>query len=278
MLKGFGWIPDLPDHRDLHAEHDDVAPILARARRLTEVVSTRPVAVDLRRWCSPIEDQEELGSCTAQAAVGLVEWFQRRAFGKHINMSRLFVYKATRNLLFNTTDPTGDTGADLRTSMKELVLIGAPPEENYPYDIDNFDEEPSAFAYALAKNYSALKYYRVAPGNTPMRHTQLDSLLYTLAGGFPFMFGFTVYDNCPMDAGSGVIPMPTSWSRVLGGHAITAVGYDDNKKMFLIRNSWGAGWGDKGYGWLPYGYVSGGLSDDFWSLVSSSFIDTDLFK
>jgi C1A family cysteine protease len=156
--------------------------------------------------------------------------------------------------------------------MQTMVMLGAPPEKYWPYKIANFDTEPSAFLYSLAENYKGTKYYRLVPSSG---QTQLDALLTTLAAGLPFMFGFTVYSSISNDA---LIPFPKQGDQVEGGHAIMAVGYDDAKKALLIRNSWGISWGDKGYGWLPYDYVSRGLADDFWSLVSADFIDTDLFK
>ena len=99
------------------------------------------------------------------------------------------------------------------------------------------------------------------------------------------MFGFTVYSSMPgIGDDTGDIPFPKEGDRVEGGHAVVAVGYDDNRKIgsnkgaLLIRNSWGKEWGDRGYGWLPYEYVLRGQAVDFWSLVEASFVDTDLFK
>jgi len=274
-FKKLGWLPDLPDHRDYSQDHPAVA-FLARSQFFAAAIAKRAPTVDLKQWCSPVEDQNDLGSCTAQAGAGLVEWFQNKAFGKYVNMSRLFIYKATRNLLYNTTEATGDTGAYLRNVLQELVMIGAPPEENYSYDIDCFDDEPSAFVYALAKNYAALKYLRLVPA---AGKTQLETLLTTLAGAMPFIFGFTVYDNAPLSSGAGdTFPMPGPRSKVLGGHAVMAVGYDDNKKLIMIRNSWGTSWGRSGYGYLPYDYINKGLADDFWTLTSETFIDTAVFK
>jgi len=263
-----GWKRDLPDFRDYHPEHPAVSAVLTKSKTFVGAGINRAASVDLSSWCSPVENQGDLGSCTANAAAGLVEWFQRKAFGKHVDMSRLFLYKVIRDLL----GVTGDTGGYLRTAMQALVMFGAPPEKNWPYVISKFDQEPSAFLYALAENYKALKYYRLTPVKGV---TQLDTLLNTLAGGMPFMFGFTVYSSISNNA---LIPFPGPKDTVEGGHAIMAVGYDDPKKALKIRNSWGTGWGEKGYGWLPYDYVTKGLADDFWSLVQADFVDTDLFK
>jgi C1A family cysteine protease len=279
---GLGWVPEYPDIRDYGPEHAGVRNLLERtaarsALRGKRKKTSSPKSVDLREWCSPVEDQGELGSCTANAAVGLVEYYQKRAGGNYIDASRLFVYKVTRELLHWT----GDTGAFLRTAMKALVVFGAPPEEYWPYKEADFDREPPAFCYSFASNYKAIQYYRHDdPSQTPAHI--LESIKSYLASGHPAMFGFTVY-NSMWDAQDGRIPYPTSNDRVAGGHAVVAVGYDDNIKIgskkgaLLIRNSWGKDWGEKGYGWLPYAYAEGGLADDFWSIISAEWVDTGKF-
>lgn len=278
---GMGWQPDLPDIRDYTADAPDVDRVLAKSRSLKAVTAKKMAAsIDLRDWCSAIEDQGNLGSCTANAGVGLLEYYERRAFGKYIDGSRLFLYKATRNLL----GWHGDQGAYLRTTMKSMVLFGVPPEQYWVYDISKFDDEPPAFLYAFAQNYQSLRYYRLdPPGTSPDK--VVTTIRMFLAAGLPSMFGFTVYSSIPaVGAGTGDIPFPNAGDSVLGGHAINAVGYDDGKKIgkekgaFLIRNSWGTAWGEAGYGWLPYAYIEAGLADDFWSLTRSEYVDTDLFK
>jgi C1A family cysteine protease len=274
-----GWERDLPDFRDFTVHSPGVQGIRAKLRARPRVEEATPASADLRQWCSPIEDQGNLGSCTANAGAGLLEYFQRRAYGKHLDGSRLFLYKATRNLL----GWTGDQGAYLRTTMKAMALFGLPPENHWPYDIAQFDTEPPAFCYAFAQSYQALKYYRLDPPGQDTSKT-LEALKENLAVGLPAMFGFTVYSSIPGPGdGKGEIPFPKPGDAVEGGHAIVAVGYDDKKTIgkdtgaLLIRNSWGTEWGMAGYGWLPYSYVLAGLAVDFWSLVESKFTDTDLF-
>lgn len=279
-VKGMGWERDLPDFRDLSIESSEIQEILSKSGRLQTAAKTAPSSVDLRKWCSPIEDQQDLGSCTANAGVGLLEYFQRVAYGRHLDGSRLFLYKTTRNLL----QWIGDQGAYLRSTMKAMVLFGVPPEEYWPYDIPEFDTEPPAFCYAFAQNYQAIKYYRIdRPGQSTSG--TLQQVKENLAGGLPSMFGFTVYSSMPHSGdGKGEIPFPGRGDRVRGGHAVVAVGYDDKKKIgrdtgaMLIRNSWGQDWGDKGYGWLPYSYVEAGLAVDFWSLIEAEFENTALFE
>jgi C1A family cysteine protease len=293
---GLGWLPDYPDFRDYTFERTEVASRFKELEQrsvgemvkgvgVKETAKLRlPTKRDLRRWCSPIEDQGPLGSCTANAGVGIMEYFERRAFNKHIDASRLFLYKATRNLLHWT----GDTGAYLRTTMGAMVLFGVPPEEYHPYVVADFDDEPSAFNYSFARNYEAIQYYRLDPAAAP-RKALLRRIKLFLTFGLPSMFGFTVFSSIGQARDDGRVPFPCRHESVLGGHAVVAVGYDDRaeientlcdneyKGALLIRNSWGTGWGDRGYGWLPYEYVLRGLAVDWWSLLKSEWVDTGKF-
>lgn len=278
-VKSMGWERDLPDFRDYSAEMPGIEKVLAKSAPLRSVKKKTPSSVDLRKWCSPVEDQGDLGSCTANAGAGLLEYFERRAFGRHLDASRLFLYKVTRNLL----NWTGDRGAYLRSTMKGMVLFGIPPEKYWPYDVSAFDEEPSSFCYAFADNYKTIQYYRLDPaGTTPGR--ALSNVRESLAGGIPCMFGFSVYSCMPGQGEGGDIPFPDPADTLEGGHAVVAVGYDDSHRVgkdrgaLLIRNSWGTGWGEKGYGWLPYAYVEQELADDFWTLIKAEFVNTDLFR
>jgi C1A family cysteine protease len=286
---GTGWLPPLPDLRDFTVETPEIAEMtkkLGMTGGKLKALPTEPV--DLSPDCSPIENQGNLGSCTAHAAVGIVEYFERRAYGKHIEGSRLFVYKATRNLM----QVTGDTGAWLRNTMGALRLCGVPDEKYWPYTDakPDFDKEPSSFVYALADNYEALRHFCHDPlgANIPGDKV-LASVKKYLAAKIPSMFGFwgfPSFDACDVKGG---IPYPCPKEKAQWGHAIVAVGYNDKKKIkntkcgkttigaLLIRNSWGTGWGDNGYGWLPYDYVKDKLALDFWSLLSMDWVDTKQF-
>jgi C1A family cysteine protease len=281
-----GWLRDLPDIRDYTPENELVAPLLAKARIPGPAKKAKvPAKADLREWCPPVEDQGQLGACTAQAGVGMVEYFERRAFGRHVEGSRLFLYKATRNLL----KLKGDTGAYLRTTMGALALFGVPPEQYWPYDEKEFDKEPPAFCYAFGQSYRTITYFSLDPAGTSAEQL-LGRIREYVAAGIPAMFGFTVYESVDQAAKGGCIPFPAGKERTVGGHAVMAVGYDDGRKIrnaakgaketvgaFLIRNSWGEGWGEKGYGWLPYDYVSAGLAADWWTVTKAEWMDTGEF-
>ncbi len=287
----FGWLPDYPDFRDYTEDSEEITLILQpnrlnRRNRPNKPKGPKAAKADLREWCSPIEDQGELGSCTAHAGVGVIEYYERKAYGRHADASRLFLYKVTRNLMKSK----GDIGAYLRSTMGAMVLFGVPPEAYWPYTDDekDFDKEPPAFTYAFAANYQTLKYFRHDPPNTTAE-ILLKNIKSYLAKGHPAMFGFTVYNSIEQADKTGRIPYPSTKDKIEGGHAVLAVGFDDKMKIknkygktettgaLLIRNSWGKTWGEGGYGWLPYDYVLKGLAEDFWSLLKKEWVDTDQF-
>lgn len=286
---GLGWVPDIPDIRDYTPEHEQVNSLLARTGIGSFLLGVAQPAlqpsVDLRAWFSPIDNQGNLGSCTAHAADGLVEYFERRAFGTYLDLSRRFVYKVTREML----GWTGDTGATIRATMGSLALFGAPPEKYWPYTISQFEVEPPAFLYALASNFKAVTYYRLDPPGTALP-TLLERIKQYVSSGLPPMFGFTVYNSIAQAGQTGKIPFPAPADKVVGGHAIVIAGFDDTMTItnaapgsatttgaFLIRNSWGTSWGMAGYGWLPYDYVLKGLTGDWWSLIKATWVDTAQF-
>jgi len=295
---GMGWLPDYPDFRDYTIEKkeviskrvekagqkDSVKDMLKKVGVVKTAEASIPTSINLKKWCPPIENQGSLGSCTANAGVGLVEYYERRAFDRHIDASRLFLYKATRNLL----GWTGDRGAFIRTTMAAMVLFGIPPERYWSYVKEDFDKEPSSFCYSFAQNYQAIQYFRLDSPFTSKK-SLLELIKTLLAFGLPSMFGFTVFTSIRQARRDGKIPFPCLGEKILGGHAVIAVGYDDDIKIknttcgvekkgaLLIRNSWGTSWGERGYGWLPYEYVLIGLARDWWTLLKNEWVNTKKF-
>lgn len=278
---GTGWVPSLPDMRD-----QDVDAFSHKAG--VDLTASIPDYVILSPYFTAVENQGDIGSCTAHAATGIVEYYQKRVKGKAFNGSRRFVYKTTRNLM----QVTGDTGAYLRNVMGALVLFGVPHEKYFPYTDKKkkVDEEPSAFVYSVADNFEALEYFCHDPLGARRSGAQvLDTVKRYIAAGIPSMFGFYGFPSFGSSDTPGGIPFPGDNEKAEWGHAIVACGYDDNKVIrnmksgkktkgaLQIRNSWGTEWGESGYGWIPYRYVKEKLADDFWSILSMEWVDTKQF-
>jgi C1A family cysteine protease len=246
-IQRYGWIPDLPDHRDKLYE----AP--------AEVLQNLPPSVDLRPQCPPVYDQGELGSCTANAIAGALEFLQKMESLPQVFIpSRLFIYYNERAM--EGTVGT-DSGAMIRDGIKSVNAQGAPPESLWPYDIANFTVRPPAQAYQAASQYTAISYMSLTQA--------LNQLKGCLASGYPFVFGMTVYESfeSPQVARTGQVSMPSPGEATVGGHAVLAVGYDDTNEWLLVRNSWGSSWGMGGYFTLPYAYATNpNLVDDFWTI------------
>jgi len=244
-LGHYGWMPDVPDQRDL---------VFATARAVT-----LPPAVDLRPGCPPVYDQGQLGSCTANAIGAAIEYEQiRQKEAKPFAPSRLFIYYNER-VMEHTVGQ--DAGAQIRDGMKSVNKIGACPETDWPYVIANFTRKPPPGAFKDAPLGKAVSYQRVIQ--------TLDQMKGCLAAGFPIVLGISVYESFESQqvARSGVVPMPASREKLLGGHAILAVGYHDADERFMMRNSWGTSWGMKGYFTIPYAYLTNSnLCDDLWTI------------
>ena len=255
VKRHFGWVPDRPDQRDYL--YSAIRPVV----RL-------PKKVDLREFCSIVENQESLGSCTANALVGNLEYLDRKDdqsdFGSRLqglpksdytDVSRLFIYYNER-VLEGTVDY--DSGASLRDGIKTLRKQGACWEKTWPYIIERFTRKPPEKCYKEAKKRRIESYHRI---------NSLSEMLTCLTEGYPFVFGFTVYESFQSQrvALTGVANMPKKKEKVLGGHAVMAAGYNQSQKRFLVRNSWGSEWGKDGYFTMPYEYLET-LSADFWTI------------
>jgi C1A family cysteine protease len=242
-----GWIPDLPDHRDFLYS----API--------QTLQQLPASIDLRAQCPSIYDQGQLGSCTANAIAAAIEFDQMRQRLPQIFVpSRLFIYYNERSMEGTIAS---DSGAQIRDGIKSIAKLGDCPETEWPYVPSQFATKPPPSCYQIASQNRATSYSRL-----PQTITQMKGCL---ASGYPFVFGFTVYESFESQAvaQSGHAPLPAANEAVLGGHAVMAVGYDDTQQWFIVRNSWGDGWGMQGYFTLPYAYLlQSSLSSDFWTV------------
>ena len=248
-LPKYHWKKDLPDPRDFIYQPK---------------LTATPSSVDLRSYCSPIEDQGAIGSCTGNAIAGIVEYLSRRA-RKTTDVSRLFIYYEERVLEGTVNE---DAGAYIRDGIKVVNKKGAPLESLWPYIENKVLVKPVQLAYTNALTRRALNYQRCL---------NFNAVRSAIAAGYPVVIGFTVYDSFEQGTwwlpnGTGLMPYPnTNIESILGGHAVCLVGYNDNTRTFIARNSWGTSWGKSGYFYMPYQVIQDtNMSDDFWIITSIS--------
>jgi C1A family cysteine protease len=242
-----GWVPDLPDHRD------------QRYAAPSKVLRKLPSSVNLTKLCPPVYNQGEMNSCTAHAIGAAYQFELLRQNRKDVFMpSRLFIYYNERAMEGNIKS---DSGAMIRNGIKSVNKQGVCPEAMWPYDFKLFATKPNKACYTKALQHQVLSYQRVQRTLTQMKSC--------LAEGYPFVFGFTVFDSfdSPQVKRSGKLNMPKKNEKDDSGHAVLAVGYSDSAKRFIVRNSYGRLWGKQGYFTMPYDYLlDEDLADDFWTL------------
>ena len=240
------WRKDVPDARDLFFV--DRTPL-----------KNIPSHIDLRDFCSPVENQGIMGSCTGHAVTAAVELIHNQETGSYRHLSRLFVYYNGRLL---DGWPEADDGATIRSCVKAVNKRGIPYETRWPYLRRNLLTAPPKEAYDCAEARKVVGYQRINSQN-------LNAIRRALSQRLPVVFGFEVYDSF-MSATverTGRMRMPKAGEVSTGGHAVVAVGYDDTKKVLIVRNSWGKEWGDGGYFYMPYAFATDpNECDDFWTL------------
>jgi len=211
--------------------------------------------------CPPIYDQGKLGSCTANAIAAAYQFDEIKQLEPNIFIpSRLFIYYNERDIE-NTVKI--DSGANIRDGIKTINKLGVCSENDWPYDITKFTEKPSNECYKLAKKNKSISYKRI--------EQNLEQIKSALFAGFPIIFGFNVYESFESQSvkDTGIMPIPKDNEKLLGGHAVLAVGFDDDKQSILVRNSWGKNWGDNGYFYMPYNFIiKSNYCSDFWTIKS----------
>lgn len=272
--RGLGWLPSVPDFRDYSLGTAGADELLSQLRDAGAANTPPASSVDLREYFVGIDDQQSLNASTAHACASLAEYFERRASGRLLRPSRLFLYQNALRL----AGVRSDVGADLRTTLKAMVRCGIPPEHYWPYEIDRFATQPDAFLYTFVEPYRSISYVRL-DGRKSSGAENLRTVKRFLAAGFPSVFGFSVPDSLSAHAD---IPYRPTFDSIRGGQAVVAVGFDDRwlrgtRGALLVRNSWGFDWGEAGYGWLPFAYVEEQLAMDFWTLFHRDWVASGEF-
>ena len=271
---GLAWHRDLPDPQDFGPEHPRVVELLDG---LAPADDNGVDAIDWREYCGEPRDHGPFPTSAAHACAALLQYFERRALGELFHPAALFIHQTAERLMRGTDH----SGAGLRMTFKAITRFGVPPEQHWRYVPENVLTQPDAFVYSVARTYNDLTYVRLDEPRAD-GESVLQIVKSYLAAGMASVFGFSVFSSLTRDAD---IPAPTVYDVVQGGTAALVVGADDNRRTrsaskgaLLIRPSWGAEWGDRGYGWLPYDYVRSRLAADFWTVLRPQWLTSGEFS
>jgi C1A family cysteine protease len=278
---GMGYIPDLPHVEDLTVKSASEQLPNGLLRSLAKPTNL-PKNIDNSKYDSPVDNQLNIGSCTAEGIVATVEHMEKKAFGKHIDASVLFTYWNTRSMMGEEYIGV-DSGAYNRTAIKSVVKVGLLDDSLWPYDTSTFANEPTRKMYTNMQSYDVLSYIRL---DSSYGQSYVDRMRSFVFHGYPLFTGFVAYDDIwNVTKQQPVLQYPTvGVSKEVGGHAVMISGYDDeiesnsgSKGAFRIKNSWGTDWGDSGYFWIPYKYFNDGIALDTWAITGMRYIDTKEF-
>jgi C1A family cysteine protease len=280
---GMGYIPDIPSIEDYtikNVEEELPKPIISDLNKTDQL----PNSIDNRKWCSSIQDQGSLGSCTAQAAVSMMEYMQKKAYNSYQDGSRLFIYWNTRKYMGDQY-VDNDSGAYNRLTMKTISKLGIPEETNWPHNINEFKKEPPRSVYDDAHTNKALKYVRL-DSDSKYDDNYVNRIKSFLTNGYAAISGFACYDNVyKVTRNEPIIQYPIKGTNeLIGGHTVMLCGFNNDmnynlgKGCFLAQNSWSTNYGDRGFFWIPYLYYTTGLAIDTWTVTDISWVDTGVFN
>lgn len=222
-----------------------------------------PKKVDLRTKCPSVYNQLNLGSCTAHAGTAARTLLLGN---KSLDLSELYLYYMER-FLEGTIEQDG--GATMRSICKVLQKYGVCEERYMPYIPAQFAKAPTQEAHENAGDYKVTAYRSIASVQ------QIKECLALRQQ--PVMIGMNIFESFETIGTDGKLPLPVQGEQSLGGHAVLVVGYEDKTTIgslfckkttgyLTVRNSWGPSWGDGGYFYMPYEYVTKGYAWDFWTL------------
>ncbi len=273
--RGMGWQRDLKDARDYRPDHPAIREFFEDLGRNRNRHRRLPSTVDLREFLPLPRDQGNINSSTAFAVLGLIGYLEARTIGRSVDASPLFLFQMALKLL----RLTGNASVNLRTTFKALVRFGSPPEHYWPYSLDRFHSDPTdAFLFSFSRDYESIRYFRLDASDGA---TTLRVVKSYLAAGFATAFGFCVPSSLTEE--SDIIYRP-QFDSIRGGQAVLAIGYDDGRRIasdtgaILFIGSWGAKWGERGCGWLPYSYIVNQFAGDFWTGIRPEWLKSGVLN
>ncbi len=274
VLSFSGWCPDLPSHKDFTISQRPIRRLLSKIP-LSDLSASLPAQVDSREFCHRVVSHYPYPTGCACACTSMVQYFEKRASGRSLAPSRMFVHQVACRL----SNATNSERISLRTTLKAMIRFGLPPERYWPYNEQQWEQIPDAFLFGFGEHLAACHYVRLdGHGDAPSK--TLQRVKGFLASGFGIVFGLMIPNEISGDAD---IHFPSPYESCGEGQAVLCVGYDDRRRIrsekgaFLIQNSWGDSWGDRGFGWIPYRYLTESLAVDFWTLMKGKWLKSDEF-